>query len=143
MVDAKAHKVHYLDDGSHMGSFTTLPWAAEATAQILRNPELAKNKLVAVRAFETSQREVVAALEKVQGVKYEINQADAMEYIEENQRRFDTGDMSALGALIRAGILSPGYGSNFVEGTIEVVSDKLDLPKLTLEEVVEDSIKEL
>ena len=46
--------------------------------------------------------------------------------------------------LLQAGFLLPGFGSNLVdEGRVEVGSDKLDLPKLTLEDVVSETVKVL
>ena len=143
-IDAKAHTAQLWDDGKHRTSFTTLPWAAEAVAQIFRNPELTKNKIFSVRAFEASQREIVAALEKFQRVKYEISQVNGKKQIEVYQQKWTEGDSSALLPLIQAGFLLPGYGSNLVdEDVLEIRSDKLDLPRISLYSVVQDAVRSL
>lgn len=143
-IDAAAHKAQFWDDGNRRLSFTNLPWAAEAITQILQNPELTKNKVFPVRAFEASQREVVAALEQEQGVKYQITQVEGQKWIEDHRKKLESGDNSAIGPLIQAGFFVPGFGSNLVEEAIvEVGNDKLDLPKLTLERVVADAVKAL
>ena len=53
-------------------------------------------------------------------------------------------DTDAVLGLLQAGFLLPGFGSNLVdEGRVELESDKLDLPKLTLEDVVREAVKVL
>ena len=141
-IDAKTHTAQLWDDGKHRTSFTTLPWAAEAIAQILSNPELAKNKIFPVRAFEASPREIVAALEKEQSVKYGISHVDGKKQIEVNQKKWAEGDTSAVLPLLRAGFLLPGFGSNLVdEGVVEIGSDKLDLLNITLSQVVQEAVR--
>ena len=143
-IDAKAHTAQLWGDGKHRTSLSTLPWAAEAIAQILRNPELTKNKIFPVRAFEASPREIVAALEEVQGVKYELNQVDGKKQIEVNQRKWAEGDTSGLLPLIQAGFLLPGYGSNLVdEGLVEIGSDQLGLPMISLDTTVRLAVENL
>jgi hypothetical protein len=142
--DAKAHKAHLWDEGEHRLSFTTLPWVAEAIAQILRNPELTKNKIFPVSAFEASQKEVVAVLEREQGVKYEVISVDGQKMIADGKKKLEAGDSSGIMQCIQAGFLLKGFGSNLQEElVVKVGSDKLDLPKLSLEQAVKDALKEL
>ena len=143
-IDAKAHTARLWDDGQYRLYFTTLPWSAEAVAQILLNPALTKNKIFPVRAFEASQRDIVAALEDIQGVKYQLTQVDGKKQIEEGQKRWAQGDTTALLPLVQAGILLPGYGSNLVDdGIVEVGSGQLDLPEITVQQVVRDAVRDL
>jgi uncharacterized protein YbjT (DUF2867 family) len=142
--DAKAHRVHLWDGGEHRLSFTTLPWVAEAIAQILRNPDSTKNKIFPVRAFEASQKEVVAALEREQGVKYEVVPVDGQQMIADGKKKWEAGDSTGIMQCIQAGFLLKGFGSNLQEElVVKVGSDKLDLPKLSLDQTVKESLKEL
>jgi hypothetical protein len=143
-LNTTSHTAQVWNDGTYRLSWTTLPWSAQAIAQILRKPELSKNKVFPVRAFEASQRDVVAALEQAQGVKYQISHIDGEKAIEESKRKWSEGDVNGLYTLVAAGFFTPGFGSNLVDdGIVEVGSDRLDLPKVTLEEVVEEAVKAL
>ena len=143
-IDAKAHNATYWDDRNHRFSFTTLLWAAEAIAQILQHQELTANKIFPVRAFEASQRDIVTALEQAQDVKYEISHVDSKKRIEESTKKLSEGDNSAILPLIQAGFFVPRFGSNLVEeGIVEVGSNKLDLPRISLEGVVDEAVKAL
>jgi uncharacterized protein YbjT (DUF2867 family) len=142
--DAKTHTARLWDGGEHRLSFTTLPWVGEAIAQILRNPELTKNKIFPVRAFEASQKEIVAVLEREQGVKYEVTLVDGQKMIDEGKKKWEAGDASGIMQCIQAGFLLKGFGSNLQEElVVKVGSDELDLPKLTLEQTVKDALKDL
>lgn len=60
------------------------------------------------------------------------------------QQKWAEGDTSALLPLIQAGFLLPGYGSNLVdEGVREIGSGRLDLPRISLDSVVQEAVKSL
>lgn len=98
-----------------------------------------------MRAFEASQREIVAELEKQQGVTYEVQQLDGTSHVAEQKQKLAEGNQGAIYALIAAGFLLPGYGSDFVgEAIVPVGSDELsDLPKLTVQSVVKEVVEKL
>ena len=77
-------------------------------------------------------------------VKYEVSQVNGKNQIKVNQQKWAEADTSALLPLIQAGFYLPGFVGNLVdEGILEIGRDKLGLPTLTLEAIVQDSIREL
>lgn len=64
--------------------------------------------------------------------------------VEENKKKWEAGDATAVYPLVSAGFFTPGFGSNLVDdGIVEVGSDKLDLPKLTLQQAVRQAVSAL
>jgi len=110
-------------------TFSTLPTAADAVRRILLNPEVTQNRVVPVRNFEASLNEIVALLEEVQGLKYQLKPVEASsELIKSKQKQWvDSGeqDIGAALWLVKAGFLLPEYGSNFAESARWTLGNEL------------------
>lgn len=147
-IDIKSHTAKlWATNGSHILSWSTLPWAAEGVAQILLRPALTANKVVPIRAFEASQADIVAALERLQGAKYSIlhfeNPATLVPKAQQAWRDSNNRDTEAALLLVKAGFFLDGYGSDFVhEPTAELGNEYLELPELKFEDVVEQAVKQ-
>ncbi len=132
-------------DGSHKLSWTTLPWAAEGIAQILLSSsslEKIANTVVPIRAFEASQSDIVAVLEKIQNTTYEVtSQGDSETIISKAQQSWKQNrDIGSALALVKAGFFLDGYGSDFVsEGITQIGNDFLELPSLDFETVIAEA----
>jgi uncharacterized protein YbjT (DUF2867 family) len=139
-INPTEHTAGFFNDGEHKLSFSTLPWAAKAIVKILEEPEKTANRVFPVRAFEASQADIVRELEKQQDVKYEVSNVDGKDFVREQKEILEAGNGAAAYALIRAGFMTKGYGSNFVEeAAVPVGSEELErLNKLSLEEVVSE-----
>ena len=141
-IDTVAHTAQYWNDGSHAFSNTTLPYSAQATLQILKHPELFQNQRVFLSGVEASQRQIVAELERQkQGEKYTDTQVNGEQIVRDAQAQWSSGDKNAAYTLVTAGILLPEYKANFATaGKKPILEEMVDIPKLTLEEVVRDYV---
>ncbi|KAH7357631.1 hypothetical protein BKA66DRAFT_472934 [Pyrenochaeta sp. MPI-SDFR-AT-0127] len=73
--DVKARKAYILDGGNIKFSNSTLGFIGKAVVKILENPKETANKLLYVHSIHVTQLELLAALEKATGDKFErINQ---------------------------------------------------------------------
>lgn len=145
-MNPKTKSATLYDQGQHTLSFTTLPWAALAIVKMLElDPQKTANRVFPVRAFETSQKQIVAELEKQQGVTWKNEELDVASHIKEQKEKLAGGDKNAIYALIAVGFLTKGYGSDLVgEGIVPVGSDELEgLPEITLVSVVKEALGRL
>jgi nucleoside-diphosphate-sugar epimerase len=133
--DLKGHKATVWDDGNHKFSSTPRENAAKAVVCVLKNPEVTANKYVYVSSFEISYNDIVAALEKIQGVKYEIEHTTTEKEVEAGREALASGNFMAAGKLLMAANLNDGYGNNFAKEE-ELWNDKIGLPREDLEQVV-------
>lgn len=143
-IDIAAHTVSYwTKDGTHTPSWTTLPFAAQGVVQALKHPDETENTIVFVHAFEASQQQIVAELERQQSVKYEASDLDAEAVMEESKAKWEgQGDVGAAYMLVQGAFLLPEYGTDFVKSGKKLGDGFMELPKLTLEEVVADVLKD-
>lgn len=138
-IDITNHTVGYWTQGATFTpSWSTLPFAAQGVVQALKYPEQTKNTVVFVRAFEASQQQIVAELERQQGAKYSATDVDANAIIKEAKARLDGGDASAAFTLVQAAFLTPDFGADFVGSKKNVGNAYMELPELTLEKVIKD-----
>ena len=142
-VDPFAHTVQYWRDGTHAPSITTLPYCAEATLQILKHTDIARNQRIFLSAFEASQRQVVAELEEQQQLKYTASHADEDRIVQEAKARWNSAkDENAAYTLVTPGVLLPEYKGNFVSSNKQPILEQIvEMPKLTLEVVVNEWVQ--
>ena len=143
--------MRYWRDGSAKWSATTLPYTAAAVVQILRNPHDTANKRIFLSPFETSQREVVAELERRQGVEYNVIPFDADEEVAAAKKKWITEkDMGSIYVTIPAAVLLAEYEAAFQIAAKSSIAEKMEslkLPQISAAEVVQgwvgsiDSVK--
>ena len=111
--------------------------------QLLKRPDLAKNQRIFLSAFEASQQQVVAELGRQQNVRYSTSHVDTNKIVKESQAKWaEEQDENAAYTLVAAGILLPEYKANFVtSGKKPLLEQAVELPKLTLEDVVRDWVQ--
>ncbi|KAI7553410.1 hypothetical protein KC331_g1249 [Hortaea werneckii] len=81
---------------------------------MLRDPRATANRRIFLSPFETSLREIVAELERQQGVKYEVLPFDAeAEVAAAKQKPTTEKDMNSIYVTIPAVVLLPEYGTAF------------------------------
>ena len=139
-IDPEHHTVKYWRDGASKWTATTLPYTAAAVIQILKNPEATANKRVFVEPFTTTQREVVAELEDIQGVKYEELPFDADAEVKKAKDKWlRDHDITSIYVTIPAVVLlseyEPAFGMAGKKPILEHM-EKVTLPKLSVKQVV-------
>jgi hypothetical protein len=142
-IDPVNHKADLWADGQHAFSSTPLAYCAAAVPQILKHLELFKNKRVFVSPFEATQRQVIAELERQQGVKYSITAVNDQEEIQKAQEGWELRkDIPSAYRLVAAGVLLPEYKSGFATAGKEPLLERLvEMPKITLEDVVREKLQ--
>lgn len=113
--DLSNHKAMIFDDGNQPFSASTLPLIGDAVAQALLKPDITANKYVYVYSFTTTQNEVLAALEKVQGMPWHVETVQSESKIHEAQEILKSGGdaVAAFRLLLLALSYNPGYGNDF------------------------------
>jgi hypothetical protein len=144
-IDVAAKTVAYwTTDDPHTLSWSTLPFAAQGIVQALKHPKETENRVIFVRAFEASQRQVVEELERQQGAKYATSIVDTEAIVQDSKARLeaDRGNLDAAFAGVQIAFLLPGYGTDFVRARKYLVNSFAEMPKLALEEAIKEVLKE-
>jgi hypothetical protein len=131
----KASKTATLFDGGDATiSTTNLHQIGVAAVKALEKADLTKNQYVHISGFQTSQKEILAAAEKVTGVKWTVKEVSTKDLIEAGQAKIKKGDYSGINQLILGATFAKEQIGDFSsEG---LWNDKLGLPKESLEETV-------
>ena len=100
-VSVAEKRIDVLDDGETRASATTLARVGDATARILANPEVGRNRIVYIQSFCVSQNEFVAAFERATGnAKWTVNRLDSKDFRKERKAKADAGDATAREDLV-------------------------------------------
>lgn len=141
-MDVDKHTARVFDGGNARFSASTLPDIGFATARTLEHAGHAEltNKLVYVQSMATTQKALVASVERVVGAKFSIEEVSSDDYIRE-QKALLTGDADqdheATEELVSVeGIVNADWqckGDAFV-------NDLLGMPRRDLDELVKTSL---
>lgn len=100
----------FADEGRGKFSTSTMANTALALNRYLLNPELTKNQVVYISDFATTQSELVAVLERVEGKQWTRKSVDSVQVIEEYKKRYAEGEHLAVYKLIEMGFATGKYG---------------------------------
>jgi nucleoside-diphosphate-sugar epimerase len=135
-------KFVFWDNGERLFSCTTEENTAAGLIEALKRPEETKNTNVYLSDFAISQKQLLEAIERIQGVKYATETIDSYALISEKQREVKGGSDLATFALIETGFVTGRYGGHLEEEG-KVMNEQLRLPKKTLDEVVRGALTSL
>ena len=96
--DVKERKVRVFDGGEVRWSATTLETIATAVVRVLEKEEETRNRMLYIQSFCVSQNEVLRALERDKGGKWQVEDVKSEEYIEEVKTEMDVEWDSAKAA---------------------------------------------
>lgn len=107
-------------------------------AGVLLHPEETKNRYVYIQSFNVSQNDILAALEKATGTKWQVNHVDSDERIKTGKDLLQKGDFKGVGLLIVAANFNGkvDVGSDFTKAA-KLDNDLLGLPKEDLQASVD------
>ncbi|KAL1610707.1 hypothetical protein SLS60_002377 [Paraconiothyrium brasiliense] len=140
-IDVKGRKATIYDSGCSRFSVTTSSNTGLAVARILQSPEKTANKQIFLSDFVTTPREIVKALERQTGEKFEIEERASGPEIKAQKERFEKGVFEAtypLLAISFVGDVDVGYD---FEREQKVWNGELGLPRRTLDEVVRGAVE--
>ena len=139
--DIPAGRATIYDSGDQPYEATNVLQIGRAVAGILKHAEETKNKYIYVNSFTLTQNRVLAVLEKASGKKFEVTRVTTKDTREEALRKAASENMAAL--LQGATAVIYGYGGlNNFSGNRKLANDMLGLPKESLEETIEEVIRE-
>lgn len=98
--DLAGRKATIINSGERKFPSTTLGTIGEALAQALLQPEATKNKYLYIQSFYRSQNEILAALEKASGEKWQVEKLDSKKFVADGREKASKGDISGWYDLI-------------------------------------------
>ncbi|KAJ5377468.1 NmrA-like family protein [Penicillium cataractarum] len=109
----------------------------QSVVSVLQNPEQTKNKYLYVASVETTQLEILAALEKETGTKWTFQETTTETQLSESAKKLTGGDFEGAFILVRATVFGNtlGLNANYVKDT-ELANDILGLKLESVEETV-------
>lgn len=132
--DISAKTVSLYDDGETTFSAASLHQVGVATVKVLEHADETKNQYVYFSGFQTTQKEILAAVEKVTGAKFTVNHVNVDDQIKQGHAALQKGDYSAIVALLQAVTFSKEkLGDLSPHG---LWNDKLGIPKEGIEDTV-------
>lgn len=112
------------------------------------HPELTANRLVPLRAFEASPRDVLRLLEETQDVKYDVANVKSKDMVGDGEKvREATGgakELEAILASVRVGVLAEGYPNNLIVRfghKVMKLGGELGLEELKIEDIVKEAVE--
>lgn len=153
-VDVKNKTALLLSGGTAKFNTTNIATVGLAIARLLSLPVTSNtgaslsdfgNRFVYIRSFLTSQREILAAVQKVTkttDADWTITHVDGQAWIDEGPAKLAKGDFSGMYNLVFGNAMTEGHGGDF-ESTKGVSNGVLGLPDESLEDAVRAFIQKL
>lgn len=137
--DVKGHKAYILDGGNIKFSGSNLDFIGKAIIKILEKPDQSANKLLYVHSNHVTQLEVLAALEKVTGDKFERIDQKSQEELDVARPKMLDGDGEAREEVVAVwGVVASDWKEK--EGFANTI---LGLEEEDLEETIKKVIEEI
>jgi hypothetical protein len=129
------------DGGNKSFTLTNEKHLSEAVVSILQHPQDTSNKYLHIASVETTQNDILAALEEKTGTKWTVNATTTEEQVSEGVRKLGAGDFSGAFTLVRATCFGsiPGLRANYAKDETlanGMLGLKLDSVEDTVERVV-------
>ena len=138
--DLKSQKATISDSGNAKWSATNLSTIGLAVARTLHKPEETANKRLCVHSIITSQHEVLAALEKATGKKWDVEHTTTAETATVGKEKWEKGDVRrGTGMLILASHFND-EGDHALSNA-ESANKLLGLEEDNLDELVAELVK--
>ncbi|PON23685.1 hypothetical protein TGAM01_v207332 [Trichoderma gamsii] len=125
------------DGGNKKFTLTNEQDLGAATAAVLKKPEETANKYLFISSVETTQNEILAALEEITGAKWTVNNTTTKEQVDAANQKLGAGDFNGALALVRATSFGdiPGLKSNYTKDEV-LANNLLGLKPATVTDTV-------
>jgi hypothetical protein len=136
--DIKNRTATVWDDGDKRFTLTNEESLGNSVVTALQKHEETKNRYCFIASVETSQNEIVAALEKATGSKWNVIRTTTKEQFDDAARRLGAGDFTGAFNLVRGTVYGdiPGLRSNYAKDEV-LANDVLGVSIEDVNEVVE------
>jgi uncharacterized protein YbjT (DUF2867 family) len=137
--DVRGRKAYLLDGGNIKFSASTLPFIGEAVVTRLEKPKETENKLLYIHSLYVTQLEVLAALEKATGDKFEVIHEDSEEGLKKVRPKMLEGDHDAGEEVVAIwGVVAADWTTRET-----FANELLGLKEESLDDVVQRVVKDL
>lgn len=142
--DLKPRTAKIWDKGTSKFTLTDDDQLGRAVVAVLNGPDQTANKNIYVASFETSQKEILTALEKATASKWTVTDTSTVKEVAEASEKIGKGDFSGAYALVRATSFAntPGLRANYVRDE-ELSNELLGLEFGSVEETVSRVVEEM
>ncbi|KNG81758.1 NmrA-like family protein [Aspergillus nomiae NRRL 13137] len=136
--DVANHTATIWDGGNQSFTLTNEKQLGQAVVSVLQHPQETSNKYLYIASVETTQNEILAALEEATGAKWSVKATTTEDQVDEGFKKLGAGDFSGAFQLVRATCYgnTPGLQANYAKD-VTLANDVLGL-KL---ESVRDTVK--
>ncbi|KAJ5623102.1 hypothetical protein N7490_011707 [Penicillium lividum] len=126
------------DSGDKTFTLTNEKELKQSVISVLQHPDETRNRYLYVASVETTQREILAALEKAQGANWAVTETTTDLQVSEGFEKLGAGDFSGAFALVRATVFgnTPDLCSNYAKET-ELANEALGLKLESIETTVQ------
>ena len=137
--DVRGRKAYLLDGGNIKFSASTLPFIGSAVVKVLEKPQETENKLLYIHSLHVTQEEVLAALEKATGDKFERIEENSEEELKKCRPKMLDGDHDAREEVVAIwGVVAADWKKREA-----FANELLGLEEEDLDEVVQRVVKDL
>ncbi|KAI9663108.1 MAG: hypothetical protein M1821_008156 [Bathelium mastoideum] len=141
--DIPARRATVFDSGDQPYEATNMRQIGRAVAGILKHPEGTKNRYVYVNSFTVTQNQVITAVEKASGDKFEVSKMTTRDLRDEGYRNAEKGNLElGFPQVVTSAIYGHGGLNNF-SAHKELANETLGLPKESLEETIAEVLEEM
>ncbi|KAL4954142.1 hypothetical protein BDW69DRAFT_205413 [Aspergillus filifer] len=126
------------DDGNKKFTLTNEKQLGDALVSVLKHPDITANKYLYISSVETSQNEILAALEKATSSKWTLQHTTTEQQVAEGSKKLQAGDFEGALQLVRAipyGT-TPGLDSNYAKDRV-LANDLLGLREESVQETIQ------
>lgn len=137
-VDIKSKTATLIDGGTAVVTASTLPTIAKATLAMLEHADETKNQYVYISSFHLSQKDLLEAVEKVDGQKWTVKHITSEDLIAQGNKRMAEGDLMGATDLIGGAALGKqALGDSRPWGLWD---EKLGIERGNLEQAVREAL---
>ncbi|KAJ4992464.1 isoflavone reductase [Stagonosporopsis vannaccii] len=138
--DFKSRTATILDDGEAMFTATILKKVAKALVAILDNAEATRNTYVYVSSFEMTQNQLLHALEKVDGQKWNVKHENSEDIIQQGKEIIAQGNYDGTLNLV-VGLMFGKLGLGHTKR--ELWNERLGLEADDLDQTLKEIVSEI
>ncbi|KAJ5372628.1 hypothetical protein N7517_004634 [Penicillium concentricum] len=141
--DIASHTATIWDGGNKSFTLTNQKALGEAVASVLLHPDETRNQFLFIASVETTQKDILAALEEESGVEWTVNETTTDVQVNEAVKRLAVGDFNGAFALVRATVFgnTPGLHSNYAKEK-DLANNVLGLHLETVSDIVKRVLNE-
>ncbi|KAL4783600.1 hypothetical protein BJX76DRAFT_368344 [Aspergillus varians] len=131
------------DGGDKKFTLTNQKQLGDAVVSVLKHPQATANQYLYISSLETTQKEILAALEDATSSSWTVQKTTTVAEVSEANKKLQAGDFGGALALVRATIYGdvPGLASNYAKDRV-LANSVLGLTKESVQETIQRVVGE-